>query len=277
MVVSSISWLVSIILINLGLFLVGLFLIIPREQLRQMLVTRAEDWMFLRFFLIIFGVVVVHLIEVNVFDPWVSGFMSWNFAPLFVAIEDSWVVGLVDGWNSWVVFFFVVIYIAVYPFIFWFSVFYFVLCRELMAIRMLAWGLVLVYLVTLPFYLFFPVSNVYTYYGFESALEQVFPGVEQFFYSTTTFNNCFPSLHTAMALLVTFAVWHTGNSRFRWFTVVVAILVLISVVYLAIHWLVDVFAGGILVIGVSFILHRWFGGRWDNGDPWFRRGREAGI
>ena len=273
--VSSISWLVSIGLINLGLFLVGLFLFIPREQLRQVLVTRHEDWMLLRYLLIIFSVMVVHLIEVNVFDPLVSGFVGWDFAAWFVAIEDSWVVGLVDGWHPWVVSFFVMIYIAVYPFILWFSVLYFVLCREIRAIRTLAWGSVLVYLVALPFYLFFPVSNVYTFFGIESTLEKVFPGVEQFFYSTTTSNNCFPSLHTAMALLVVMAVWQTKNTRFRWFTVVVAVLVLISVVYLAIHWLVDVFAGMILVMGVSFIFHRWFGER-DNGDSWFRRGRETG-
>ena len=204
--VSSISWLVSIGLINLGLFLMGLFLFIPREQLRQVLVTRHEDWMLLRYLLIIFSVMVVHLIEVNVFDPLVSGFVGWDFAAWFVAIEDSWVVGLVDGWHPWVVSFFVMIYIAVYPFILWFSVLYFVLCREIRAIRTLAWGSVLVYLVTLPFYLFFPVSNVYTFFGIESTLEKVFPGVEQFFYSTTTSNNCFPSLHTAMALLVVMAV-----------------------------------------------------------------------
>ena len=189
--------------------------------------------------------------------------------------KDSFVAGMADFWYPWSVTFFVGIYIAVYPFILWFSVLYFIWCREIDAIRTLALGLVFVYVVALPFYLFFPVSNVYTFFDSGSALETVIPGVEQFYYTTTTCDNCFPSLHTAMSLLVAMAVWRTGNRRFGWFAWVVAGLVIVSVLYLAIHWLMDVVAGVVLVVGVSFILRRWFV-EGDIGDSWFRRRGETG-
>lgn len=271
----GISWVVTIGLVNLVLFIAGIVWFVPRERLKEIWVGHAEDWEIFRYLLMIFGVVVVHLVEVNVVDPLVNSFVSWDFALVVVGIEDSFVVGMVDFWNPLVVGFFVVVYIAVYPFLLWFSVMYFIWCREVRAMRTLALGLILVYAVALPFYLFVPVSNVYTFFGLESALEVTIPGVEQFFLSTTTCDNCFPSLHTAISLLVAMSVWRTGNKRFGWFAWMVAGLVVVSVVYLAIHWVVDVAAGVLLVVGVSFILRRWFGER-DTGDSWFRCSRKKG-
>jgi membrane-associated phospholipid phosphatase len=240
------------------LFIVGIIWIFPREKLRELWVSHADDWMVFRYLLVIFGVVALHLVEVNVLDPLVNSFIDWDFASVVAGIENGFVVGMVDFWHPWLVGFFVLMYIAVYPFLLWFSVLYFIWCREVSAMRILAIGLVLVYAVVLPFYLFVPVSNVYTFFGSGLALEVVIPGVEQFFYSTTTCDNCFPSLHTAMSLLVGVAVWQTGNKRFRWFAWGVAVLVVVSVIYLAIHWVVDVVAGVVLVVGVRFIVFRWF-------------------
>ena len=271
----GISWLVTIGVINLILFIVGILFFIPRDRWRDFFIARSEDWVIFRYVILILGVVGLHLVEVNVLDPFVNSVVSWDFASIMVSIEDSFVVGLVDLWHPWVVGFFVLIYIAVYPFTLWFSVVYFIWCREVKGLRTLAWGLVFVYAVALPFYLFFPVSNVYTFFDSGSALEVVIPGVEQFFYSTTTSDNCFPSLHTAMSLMVALSVWWTGNRRFGWFAWIVAGLVIVSVVYLAIHWLMDVVAGVVLVVGVSFILRRWFV-EGDTGDSWFRRRGEKG-
>jgi membrane-associated phospholipid phosphatase len=269
----AISWLFTIGVINLILFFIGIVLFIPRDRLRLLWVPQPEDWTIIRYVLVIMGIVGLHLFEVNVIDPFVNSFVPWDFASVFVEIEDSYVVGMVDMWHPWVVAFFVVVYIAVYPFTLWFSVLYFFWCREVGAMRTLVLGLVIVYMVALPFYLFFPVSNVYTFFDSVSALEVVIPGVEQFFYSTTTWNNCFPSLHTAMTLMVAVSVWQTGNRRFGWFTWLIAVLVIISVIYLAIHWIVDVVAGILVVFGVSFILQRWFGEK-DFSDYWFRYGGE---
>jgi membrane-associated phospholipid phosphatase len=149
------------------------------------------------------------------------------------------------------VYFFVFIYIVLYPFTLWFSLLYFLIADERKAMKTFAYTLVIIYAIALPFYLFYPVTNVYIYYGSASALNVVIPGVEQFFYATTTNNNCFPSLHVAMALLVAKTVSLTDNKRFIYFAYFCAICVICSVIYLAIHWITDVI-GGILLTSVVF-------------------------
>ena len=83
------------------------------------------------------------------------------------------------------------------------------------------------------------------------------PSIESFFYLTTTQNNCLPSLHTAMAILIAYCFSLTGNKKLEYFGYFVMVSVLISVVYLSIHWLVDVITGGLLSLGVIFILRRY--------------------
>jgi membrane-associated phospholipid phosphatase len=113
--------------------------------------------------------------------------------------------------------------------------------------------LLLIYVIALPFYLFFPVTNVYTFYGAESALETVIPSVESFFYSATTLNNCLPSLHVAMTLLIAKSVSVTKNKRYAYFTYFCAVSVILSVIYLAIHWITDVICGVLLAFGVFYL------------------------
>ena len=110
--------------------------------------------------------------------------------------------------------------------------------------------------ITLP-YEFLPITNVYTFYNVGSALESVIPSVESFFYSTTTQNNCFPSLHTAMTILVAYSVSLTGNKKLMYFSYFTMISVIISVIYLSIHWVLDVISGALLTIGVILILRRY--------------------
>jgi membrane-associated phospholipid phosphatase len=119
-----------------------------------------------------------------------------------------------------------------------------------------AYGTLLIYVIALPFYLFMPITNVYTYYNADSALETVIPSIEIFFYSTTTQNNCLPSLHTAMTILVAYSVSLTGNKKLTYFAYFTMISVIISVIYLSIHWITDIIAGALLAIGVIFILRR---------------------
>jgi membrane-associated phospholipid phosphatase len=126
-----------------------------------------------------------------------------------------------------------------------------------------AYGTLCIYLIALPFYLFVPITNVYTFYGSTSALSTVIPGVEQFFYTTTTNNNCFPSLHVAMALLVAKTVSLTNNKRYTYVAYLCAFCVICSVIYLAIHWITDVLGGILLAYAVFYLLKRFNKGTLD--------------
>ena len=207
--------------------------------------------------MIIIGVVAFHLFEVNFIDKQVTQWVGHDFANNIKSIEGDTVYWFSQNWIPALVYFFVIIYIAIYPFTLWFSPLYFLVTDNKKAMKILAYGLLLIYIIALPFYLFMPITNVYTFYNVNSALETVIPSVKGFFYSTTTQNNCLPSLHTAMTILVAYSLSLTGNKRLTYFGYFTMITVIISVIYLSIHWITDVIAGALLAMGVIFILKRY--------------------
>ena len=249
------SWLISLVLINLILFTIGLIVFIPRRVYNTSI---AEFYRILRdqylYLIIIFGVVLFHLIEVNIIDSVVTDWIGYDFAKNIQYIEGNLVSLFSQYWTSALVYFFVIMYIAVYPFTLWFSPIYFIASDEKKAMKTLAYGLLLIYSIALPFFLFMPITNVYTFYNLESVLNNVIPTVENFYYFTTTQNNCLPSLHVAMSILIARSVHITRNKRLSYFTYFCMISVIMSVIYLAIHWVTDVVCGTLLAIVTIFLL-----------------------
>ena len=210
----------------------------------------------LPYLIIIIGVVLFHLIEVNIIDPHVTEWVGHDFANNIRDIEGDTVFWFSQNWIPALVYFFVIIYIAVYSFTLWFSPLYFLITDNKKAMQTLSYGLFLIYILALPFYLFLPITNVYTFYNVNSAFGTVMPSIESFFYSTTTQNNCLPSLHTAMTIMIAYSVSLTKNKRLTYFAYFTMITVIISVIYLSIHWIFDVVTGALLSIGVIFIIKR---------------------
>jgi membrane-associated phospholipid phosphatase len=247
--------------INILLFLFIVFFLMPKGSIKKI---PFDPNVIIKLFmsqikpiLIIVGIVVFHLIEVKFVDPFTTDLVGYDYANAIVNIENGFVYWFSQHWNPVLLYYFVLIYIVVYPFTLWFSPLYFILGRRKRALKSLAYGLLLIYMISLPFYLFLPITNVYSFYGVESALETVIPSVESFFYLTTTQNNCLPSLHTAMAILVAYCFCLTGNKKLIYFGYFVMVSVLISVVYLSIHWLVDIISGVLLSLGVILLLRHY--------------------
>ena len=250
-------WVVVLGLLNVILFIIGLVVILPRGWLSRF---RANAKYIVAGQLpmigLIVAVVALQLLEVRVVDPLATSLVGMDFTPLFVSLEDGVGRWFIQNWNPTLLTIFVYIYIGIYPFLLWFTPLYFLLTNQRRAMTTFAVGLLLIYVVALPFYLFFPVTNVYTYFHEPSALNTVIPTVERFFYTTTTSNNCFPSLHVAMALLITLSVSLTKNRRYQAFTAACAVGVIISVIYLGIHWITDVIGGAILAVSIFLLIKR---------------------
>ncbi len=245
--------------LNLILLTFGIFFFLPKNFFKQKNLDIIKIFKKNKHYLIIiFGVVLFHLIEVNLIDPFISEKINIDYANNIQNIEGNIVYSFSTIWNDYIVIFLVLIYIGVYPFTLWFTTGYFLLNNEKRSLKNLAYGLFFIYIIALPFYLFFPITNVYIFYNAESALKTVIPSVENFFYTATTCNNCLPSLHTAMTILIAYTVSLTNNKKYFYFTATCMIIVIFSVIYLMIHWMLDVIAGIFLAIGVILILRHYF-------------------
>lgn len=244
-------------LIHLILFIISLKFIVPKRFFQC---KEGDFFNMIRknlpYLIIIFTVVGFHLIEVNVIDPVTTEWVGSDYTENIRGFEGDFVYWFSQNWVPALVYFFVFIYIALYPFTLWFSPLYFLQTGNKNAMKSLAYGLLLIYAVALPFYLFMPITNVYTYYNVGSALETAIPSVENFFYSTTTQNNCLPSLHTAMTILIAYCLSLTDNKKLTYIGYFTMIGVIFSVIYLSIHWITDVITGAFLALGVIFILKR---------------------
>jgi len=243
--------------LNLLLFLIGMLLIVPKNIWKKSIFDYKQILQYHSVYLfLIILIVIIHLLEVNIIDSYTTKLIGHNFTPTIQLIEDSIVYWFSQHWTPVLLYFFVFIYIGLYPFLLWFSLFYFIVADEKKAMKTFTYSLVFIYAIALPCYLFLPITNVYTYHGLTSALNSIIPTIEQFFYATTTNNNCFPSLHVAISLLLAKIVTFTNNKRFIYLTYFSALGVICSVIYLAIHWITDVIGAILLVAGVFYLMKR---------------------
>jgi membrane-associated phospholipid phosphatase len=99
-------------------------------------------------------------------------------------------------------------------------------------------------LFVLPFYLFFPVNEVWASDSHVRLLtDRVSPLIMEHFRSISAVDNCFPSFHTSLAILIAIAAWKSGRLPAAALTAVSALMVLVSTLYLGIHWPLDIVAG----------------------------------
>ena len=110
-----------------------------------------------------------------------------------------------------------------------------------------------VYILAIPFYLFFNVKVTGNYVeGMETIAYDLTPEIHNWFNRIDPFTNGMPSLHIGLP----FAIWlsmHRWDEDGRWkkfrnFLVIFILATSISIVYLGIHWFVDIIGG--MVIGI---------------------------
>ncbi|MCK5038549.1 MAG: phosphatase PAP2 family protein, partial [Thermoplasmata archaeon] len=112
--------------------------------------------------------------------------------------------------------------------------------------------LVVVYVPSYPKMLYPGASSVVS--GIEPLLYNYSPMVNEWFVGYETFNNCFPSMHigypTAILLMMIKNI--KGFRGYKIFMFSIILLIGLAIIYLGIHWLIDI-AGGVLiaVIGVK--------------------------
>jgi len=175
-----------------------------------------------------------------------------DMTPYIYAIEGDLVVWFQDAFRAaWLDVFMTHFYIAGFMFITYASIFYVTYFDDRWMADRVALCIAWVYLLAIPFYLFFNVRVTGFYIGDMDAIAYTLnPEIEDWFRRIDAFTNCMPSLHIA----VPFAIWltfrkhdHDGRwNRFQNMTLGYIILTAFAIIYLGIHWFVDIIGGMIL-------------------------------
>ena len=108
------------------------------------------------------------------------------------------------------------------------------------------------YFLAVPFFLFFNVRVTGDYITeMESIAYNLSPEINSWFRTIDTFSNGMPSLHVALPLsaYLTLRNWNKKEwNKFQNFLLVMISLTIFSILYLGIHWILDIIAGFIIAM-----------------------------
>ncbi len=158
-------------------------------------------------------------------------------------------------------------YLFVYLFLIWFSPMYYILSKDEVMADKAVLNYFVIYLLAVPFYLFFNVEVTSSFIPGMDALMYHESWYLFFFTEVDPLDNGYPSLHVGIPIsLLIINRLHVrqngvdiGDWRHREFDLFVAVNVpiyLFSIQYLGIHWISDVIPGVLLAIVCAMFTHR---------------------
>ncbi|HUR62265.1 MAG TPA: phosphatase PAP2 family protein [Candidatus Thermoplasmatota archaeon] len=192
-------------------------------------------------------------------DPFLTRHVGLDFTSVAAALDGDLHVRLQALLpQRWLHTLFTFAYVAGYPFLIIFTPILGIWTgRRQMARRALG-AYALCYAAALPFYLFFPVQEVWSYDPAVTNIATSYQWVATHLYSFNEINNCFPSLHTAISAAMAGVAWRGPSRRYQHAAWILAAMIVFSTVYLGIHWVVDVVAGLVLAaVAVHLVGRRW--------------------
>ena len=192
----------------------------------------------------------------------VGGFTHWIYA-----IEGDWTNHIQEFFlNDTLTNILSGHYLFMYLFMIWFSPMYYILCRDEIMADKAALNYFVIYLLSVPLYLFFNVEVTSSYISDMDALLYHDSFTLAFFTDNDPMDNAIPSLHVGLPISlliinrlhcrklgIDFKDWR--HKEFDYFVQFNVIIYLFSIQYLGIHWFVDIIPGIFLAIITSSFVH----------------------
>lgn len=189
--------------------------------------------------------------------------LQWDFTPLIHSFEGNFVHHFQqwfrnDGVTVVVGFFYIVIFQALLLS----SLSIYTAENKNQMVYATIYAVIINYVIAIPFYLFFPVNEVWSYAPahVQFLMLDIYPNFEQQYRALSGLNNCFPSLHTSVSVTLAIMAIRSGNKRWAVFTTISAAIIVFSIFYLGIHWLTDMI-GGLVLAGTASTLGYWLAHR----------------
>ncbi|MFI5175498.1 MAG: phosphatase PAP2 family protein [Terriglobia bacterium] len=238
-------------IVLVGTILLFVKLMIPRVPLGEIFQQIRERLAQTGYVLCLFAVFVVSLIDYVEahFDARVTHAIRKDYTPFVSRFGADWVERIQRHRSLFITYCFTYTYVWVFPAIM-FAVFFVLVYdnREEVA-QFLVAGYFSNLLFVLPFYLFFPVNEVWVSDSHVRLLaDRISPIIMEHFRSISALDNCFPSFHTSLALLIALAAWRSGRRRMALLATLAASMVIASTLYLGIHWPLDILAGVVAAV-----------------------------
>lgn len=190
-----------------------------------------------------------------------NSFTQWlgiDYTPQIHGFEGNTVADLQRKMaNKYLDRYFVYVYAVLFSVILYVFIFVFMYIDKDKILKRIITAQVIMYIIAAPFFVLFPVYAVWTTstnysemgYNYSdkvyNGLKVIDPTMHSTIRDINCINNCFPSLHVALPLTVVLVLFFSKEIKFGLLGLPISISIIISTVYLGIHWLIDIL-GGIL-------------------------------
>jgi membrane-associated phospholipid phosphatase len=174
-----------------------------------------------------------------------------DYTPSIFRFEGGFVAGFQHLFeNQTLTFITTFFYVVIFPSLMITSIGIYTYKRNFKLLYAMCYALMFNYMIAIPFYLFFPVNEVWFFHpDVKLLILNYFPTFESEYRPLSGLDNCFPSLHTSISVSMAVLALKSGNAFWKWFTRISACVIIFSIFYLGIHWLTDMLGG--LVLGLT--------------------------
>lgn len=191
----------------------------------------------------------------------ISWAIGWNITGLIYRIEGTLVADIQSFATPELTVFFSFIYIYGYVFLTTFPVVAYFAHREVWPFKRLIVAYALNYLIGLigyTLFISFGPRNLLPN-QVDSLLYIAYPSAQLLTSDMNANTNVFPSLHASLSLTVVLLARQTTDTYPVWYplSVLLAVCIVISTMYLGIHWASDVVAGAVLAIVAVWVANRY--------------------
>lgn len=239
---------------TLTIFFLFLAIVLPKEDPWYVIKNAFKEIYKKRnFYKFIFGAIAfyftVNILETK-FDILFTFHLSKKDYTYVMYFIEGNIVGKIQNLfkNKFITIFLTYIYIFTFPIQFFTAIIIFIHKKLYKVLISTTVALGLNYLFVVPFYIFFPVNEVWYYNSknVEFLALYAYPYFSMEYRNMSSIDNCFPSFHTSMAVTMVILAYYSKIKSLYYLTLIFSILTIISTIYLGFHWVTDV-AAGVLV------------------------------